>query len=508
MLRGILNSSGSNIHNASLPLTAKSSIASFMECTDGSGPETTNNSLNARNVFWAPQNSSLTDIVLAFPGSSFNAPEVDNPAAYTVSAQIEYPAGTFTPVYSNGQRILTVPPGKTQSSFDPCSSLVIAPGAQYFPKLWMNWPIPGGFYDNSSGNVLSGNVCRFGVNVPDQTGITITTPGTSGGIAGGGYTPIVYATCTSPVVLGIIGTSHDRGVGDIADPNSGGALAWARAIRNEFPVMTFAKIGMEAAQYLTRPDGANIAYRNAITHVLIDCTTNDIFVASSSLATCQANLIAMIAPFLLRGVKVYTTTVTPRSTSTDVWLTTANQTVSNPAAEAVRVAYNAWIRANWRSLGIAAAPFDFGRAIDPTDSGVWSVDPGAQATSNNGLTVQRGWCTMSAGVFAFGNGSVASIPIAFGGGNGALFTNNLSTTVNCIVRNMPGDTTGAGAVVVGNTDNTGKITSFTVQAVGSGYKYPPLIAPAARRTLDGTHFVGGSYDHVISTLGLGPNSFS
>jgi hypothetical protein len=504
-----LTAENGNIGISAGGLVARQSIASFSMNSDAAGNESTNNSLNARSVAYAPGNSALTDIVVAYPGSSFGpTAEVDNPAAFTVTAAIEYPVGTFTVLYTQGQRTLTVTPGRTIAQFDPCSSLVIPAGAQFWIKSWINWPIPGGFYDNSYGTIISGTTCRFGVSVPDQTLTTITTPGTSGGIAGGTYIPIIYGTTKSPVVLGIIGTSHDRGSGDVPDPNSGGSIAWARAMRGQIPITTFSKIGVEAAQYLTRPDGASIMFRDKITHLLVDMATNDIFALSISLATAQANLLAIIAPFLLRGVKVYTLTVTPRSSSTDSWMTVANQSLLNTPAEPVRVAYNAWLRASWQSIGLAAPPFDIARVMDPTDSGVFAVDAGAQFTTVTGQPPQRAWCVMSSGVGSAGNGSVASMPLAFGSVNGGLFTNNLSGTVNCNVYNCPGDTTGSGAVVVGNTDGTGKITSWTVQNGGSLYEFPPMIAPIARPTLDGIHFNGGTYDRVIATLGLGPQSFT
>lgn len=482
-------------------LRSRKSIASFSMNSDGTqaGFASPNNSYNGKMVCWAPGNSDLTDIVIAHPGSSFPLSEADNFTPFTATGQIEYPAGVFWPVYSNGQRSLTVNNGRTITEFDPCSSLVIPAGAQYWVHTWLLWPTPGSFYGNSFGSVISGSVLRTGVNLPDETGQTPTS-----GTQGGCYVPILYGTVKSPVVLGILGTSHDRGANDIPDPNSGGAIAWARAMRGLIPVTTFSKVGVSATQYLVRPDGANILFRNRITHQLLDMASNDVF-TGETLATLQSNVVRVIAPFLARGIKVYTSTVTPRSTSTDVWMTIANQTPSNGPAEAIRVLYNAWLRANWRALGLSGL-FDFGRAMDPTDLGVYAVDLGAQATTNNALPIQRAWCTMSSGVWSAGHGSVASMPLAFGAVSGALFAPN--SQVNTIVRNCPGDTTGAGAVVVGNTDGTGKITSWTVVAGGANYQFPPMIAPIARPTIDGTHFSGGQYDKVIDMLQISPASFN
>ena len=73
---------------------------------------------------------------------------------------------------------------------------------------------------------------------------------------------------------------------------------------------------------------------------------------------------------------------------------------------------------------------------------------------------------------------------------------------------MPGDTTGAGAVVVGHSNANGIIGSFTLQNGGVRYRYPPMIsARGAWVHNDGVHPSGRGYDQMIASTGLGPDVF-
>jgi lysophospholipase L1-like esterase len=81
-----------------------------------------------------------------------------------------------------------------------------------------------------------------------------------------------------------------------------------------------------------------------ITDVFCNLGRNDVTNASS-LATLQADAIKVWNEGLFRGARVHQTTITPRTTSTDAWATTTNQTVQVPAEETVRVNFNTWLRA-------------------------------------------------------------------------------------------------------------------------------------------------------------------
>lgn len=85
------------------------------------------------------------------------------------------------------------------------------------------------------------------------------------------------------------------------------------------------------------------------THAICNLGVNDVK-AGTAAATIEANLVKVWRAVAARGILVRQTTITPVTTSTDVWATTANQTVT--ANEAIRVALNTWLR--------AGAPLDAG----------------------------------------------------------------------------------------------------------------------------------------------------
>jgi hypothetical protein len=463
---------------------------------DGVGDETVNTTMNARVPHYAPPNSSITDLVIAFPGFSYNAPEVDWNTAFTVTAAIEYPAGTFTPCYTSdtGSRTLAITPGRTLAKFAPASTLVIPAGALFFVKVFASWSVGHMGGSSFTANMtLNGGYCHFAVADPDNT--LVVGALSSNGVAAQGYSPMVYGRLTTPsAVLGILGTSHDLGAGDPGDVNGGGANAFTRALRGS-PAVTVCRTGVTLANYATRPDGANMIFRDSVTHLIFDMGTNDIFAGTSAAAT-QALWTAAIAPYLSRGVKCYGTTISPRTTSTDNWLTVANQTVVSAPMEAQRLLFNADMRANYAAKGLVGY-FDYGRAVDPTDSGLWGTDVGAVNCAGAGK-VPRAWAIMS-------GGSISSMPLAFGAGVG---TFPISSTIPCIVRNMPGDTKGTGAVVNLLTNGSGLPASFQIVNAGSNYLYPPMVCPAAHWTYDGIHFTSNAYDQVIAATGLRPEMFT
>lgn len=468
-------------------------VAGFQHASpDATDVDATNSSLNSRMVFYAPAQSAITDITLSFPGFAFENPEVDWPvASYTVTATIEYPTNTFTPVYSAGSRTLTVNAGRLKTSFYPAYGLVIPAGAQFFVRCFAQWTA-GHWMGTVSQSGLAGGFTNVGVGLSDLTSSTSTFSNNS---TTGDFSAAVYGRLATAIpVLGILGTSHDVAVGDGPDPNFGGARGFARAMRGQIPIITVCKTGQQLSNYLSRTAGANVLLADACTHMIFDMQTNDIY-AGASLATLQAQMPTALAPYLARGVKIWGTTVSPRTTSTDFFLTAANQTITSAGVnDAVRLAYNAWIRANYASLGMQGV-IDIAHAVDPTDSSKWGFD--ASGASTNGAANTRGIPTMS-------GGTVASVAVAFGSGGG---TYTLSANVPCVIRNMPGDT-GSGAVVHAVTNGAGAVTSYVVDAPGSGYLYPPMISPVGKWTYDGIHFTSTGYDQVISQTGLRPEMFS
>jgi lysophospholipase L1-like esterase len=96
----------------------------------------------------------------------------------------------------------------------------------------------------------------------------------------------------------------------------------------------------------------------------------------ANLAAAQATLTAWWNELVARGVKVYQTTIPPRTTSTDSWATTTNQTpVSGYGSGAVRTQVNDWIRTTPAPL---AGYIELADQVESArNSGLWKVTGGA-----------------------------------------------------------------------------------------------------------------------------------
>jgi hypothetical protein len=94
------------------------------------------------------------------------------------------------------------------------------------------------------------------------------------------------------------------------------------------------------------------------THAICEYGVNDLSVSFASVAT---NLVTTWKLLADRGMKVYQTTITPFTTSTGGFTTTANQTIaSGIRSNTVRVSINDWIRAGAPVNATTLAPVAVG----------------------------------------------------------------------------------------------------------------------------------------------------
>jgi hypothetical protein len=450
------------------------------------------NTANNRKACFTPRDAAVTDITLGFPGFFLGNPETDNPFAYTVTAYVEYPAGTFTRAFCAAGNTLTVPAGRQIAWFDPVP-LHIPANTAFWVKWFMSWT--GSSVNFPLGLCIAGVAgewCETGVGLSDQAGTTSVrshsypAPTQNNGL---GFPVLVRGrTAGWQPTLGILGDSISQGVGDsVPDPVYGGS-SFERAFRNVVGIINAARQSEEFTHYTSRRDGRDSALREAVTHLMINHGRNDISNGASA-ATVQARIQAAMAPWLARDVRVYGITVTPISSSTDTWATAANQTVS--ASEAVRQTYNTWLRANWRAIGMAGI-FDAARAVDPTDSGKWGVDSGFSGTR------LRGVATLTAGAIA----SVARPTLSGGSAYGGTAYPLSAAAHPCVVYAYPDDPVqSGGGSVTAATDGSGVGSSFSVVA-GGAYTIPPLISAQGRWTHDGTHPSPRGMDEIIFRTGM------
>ncbi len=303
---------------------------------------------------------NAADIQCVFGNQTGDVPTTDT---VTYTASIEYPAGTVYPLTFQGASSVTIQPGGLAIS-DPVGIDIVA-GQD--------------FWTRTCPQVAAGKKW--------PTGPAITTA-----VAGEGYTAGVDYTRVNTAVssvlaysscpMAILGTTNPRSVplvamlGDSIMTGEGEGTnifdrGWAeRALNSQFGYMRIARPAETAQTFAVQ---ANHPLRMRLlagcTHAIVEYGTNDFF-TGRTLLQIQTDLITIWNALIQRGMKVYQSTITPRTTSTDNWATTANQTVS--ANESVRVALNNWIRMNPSPL---ITYFEVADICETArDSGKWKND--------------------------------------------------------------------------------------------------------------------------------------
>jgi hypothetical protein len=461
--------------------------------------QTTQNSLNGRKTFVVPTGTGLTDLVVAFPAAYWvnTAAETDFPVPYTVTAAIEYPAGTFTPLFANGSRTLTVTPGRSFYRFDPCP-IYIPAGATAWIKTFCQWTASHFPLQHWEGMAIFGDWTNVGTGLSD---LTLSATVQSNTVLNAGFASFaVYAHLTNRVpVLGILGDSISAGYSTDFPDQLTGALFLEKALINTIPIMSFPR-GSDSLQiYTNRHDCRDGFGRNpltgeaAITDLYLSLCRNDLGVAPN-LAALQALYLPILTSWQARGVRVRGMTVTPQSTSSDGWITTANQAAN--ATNPLRVQWNNYLRTNWQALGLTALD-DWAWAVDPTDSGMWGVDPnlaGIQQSAGCRVTLTNRAIT-----------GAASSTIT-----GATFkgsTYPISSAIPCTVYPYYGDAGAGGGQLTANIDGTGAVANYTINA-GGDYDYPPMVMLPGRWTSDGLHPTMRGCIEILRKIAFGPKTLT
>jgi hypothetical protein len=458
------------------------------------------NTMNVRAMFYAPRDASLSDLIVALPAFYQNLPEANFPTNFTATATVEYPVGTFTVVRWAGAASQIVTAGYPVYYSDP-TPVRIPANTLFYVKLFLSWT--GGVVNfplfSCGATVRNTEWTTVGIGLSDNTATTTTLSPSYVApphLRGLGFVPALYARMSAPLpVLAILGDSIDQGVvtGELADSVYGGT-GWERGMRNVVPVLNMARQAETAAGFLTRPNGRLELSMDAITHAMIGYGRNDMDTGASA-ATLLTNNRRIVDYFNTRGVKTYLRTITPRTTSSDDWITTANQTVTSAGVEAQRVLYNADIRANWRSYGLAGI-FDVAAVVDPTNSGKWEVD-GTTGNQGSGVATMSGTAVASVARPVFNAGT------AYGG---MAYPIN-QAALECVVYRYPDDPVRSGdATVTCATDGSGVVSGLT--GSGGAYTYAPMITPRGQWTRDGTHPTNRGYNAMIAGAGIGPQALA
>ena len=304
-----------------------------------------------------------------------------NSSAYTIKRYIEYPAGTFTQVTWSSSATVTVSAGGVTTS----DSISISIPAD--TKFWIRTVNVGGAVAAFPQIVLPANATTLGVD----DGVDATDKGNSGTIAASaqanffGPAAIIGTTATSVRSFLLAGDSLTWGQGDITSVGSrSGSGYMARALdATGYPYCKMADQGHRAAlwrQYSQKYQAFldAIGYTDAICQIGV----NDLSSGSSTTQlTFDLSFIAnQIAP---RTETIAQTTLTPKTSSSDSWAVTGNQTASTTGNMAAINTMNGLIRTglygSQRLLEVADA------AMSARDSKLWALTGVAGAVTTDGV---------------------------------------------------------------------------------------------------------------------------
>lgn len=435
----------------------------------GSVSNGTNTTSNMRSSQFNESGVALTNLALIYAGwYTDTTNETDLPNAYTVSASIEYPAGTYTQVTWAGATSTSITAG--QNIVSDFVTVNIPANTQFWVRSFVSVTAGQVWHKSHVLDTARGEACEEGVGLSDKT--------MSGTITGAtqGFRPsamISKGMGFRKVSLGVIGDSITFGSGDGAFDARSNTSWIGRAASSNCPIINCSVSGTQlgnqvAAGKLSRR--LDLFAKAGITHVIIDWGAND--VASVGLGTLQTNASHVIGQVNAAGMKAVYTTITPKTTSTDKYYTTANQTPATGytgGASSVRSQFNDWLRGLPSSLYACIENADILETA--RDSCIWKAG-----------NTQTGYLAANTDSWTVGEGSTTTV-----------FTSNST---------QPANYYNFGSVLFTSGALNGTfVTSVTSQTAGGSFTVPTLAsAPASGDTFKAYPFSAAS-----TTDGLHPN---
>jgi lysophospholipase L1-like esterase len=307
--------------------------------------------------------SAVSALSLVLPGWYVNGQTETAAASASWTASIEYPANTFVQVTFGGSATGTIANGgNLVSDMMPVS---IPKGAKFWVRLFQNAPSKAIYF-----NYYAGDGTAYFTS--PATDLTMS----AAALSSGSLSPATFASITTPLAIlgmstdpaiGVFGDSIAVGRGDTADAGVPLQGHLGRAFGANYAVGNMGVSGDNISSFLAG-NAKRMSLAQYFTHFAVNMGTNDI-TGGATAGTVATNTNALVA--LFGGKPVALCTISPRSTSTDSWATTANQAVL--ASESVRVTEN-----TRRLAGIAGvkAIYDVNPAVESVaspESGLWKA---------------------------------------------------------------------------------------------------------------------------------------
>jgi lysophospholipase L1-like esterase len=334
--------------------------------------------MNSRTGYVATD--AITSLKIAYANFRLLATQQDElglGGTITVSASVEYPAATFTRIQWGGANSKLMADAALEISDATTIAGGIPAGDTFWIRLYESSAtgvIFCSFRNATYGDLLETNAAQGGLS--DKTlGGSIGT-----GSASAPVLAIIGQTTKRSVCL--IGDSITHGFGDTAEatpatPGIRGAIA--KSFPETIPFVNLSTGSIKAQDvaggtyWLQRPE--LLPY---FSHYVVSLGNNDIFLGGRSAAQTKADLETINAAIIAANAhaKITHMTITPRSTSTDSWATTVNQTTH--ANDSIKDTLNATIRASGVT-GQNNGFFEVATQIESAvDSGIWTATGGAK----------------------------------------------------------------------------------------------------------------------------------
>ncbi len=420
----------------------------------------------------------LTNPRVVYPNWRMSNASEASTGAGSLKVSLEYPAGVFTlanECIAAGAAAVAFPSGNLALTFN----VTVPRGAKFWLRPLVN--IPSGI---NWTQMAGGNNSDYGVAPGDFMDIStgVLADHTNGGVVGAAngslYLPIVIATEHREPAPIIFGTSRTAGGTYINDRNGDAGIECVILGRNH----GYTNHGM-AATLLSVWNSGNHTYLGQLiaagywTHAINEYGINDTADTAVVLAgrrTTFATWIKGLSPEIV----VIGETLYPRTSSTDGYVTKANQAITTqPVAE-----FNNLVR-----KGIAGEDYcwDAADGLDPAREGKYPVtrNPNDASYTPTLFTAGLSGTTLTVSAVASGPALGVGVPISA----------TVAATSLWIVRQLTGTTGGVG--------------TYEVNRIHSGFPSPNAVAAgtsfttAGYTTRDGLHLEWFGAEMIVNNKG-------
>lgn len=365
------------------------------------GSDGTDTDSNCRVYCYNNSGAIVTKFIANFAGwYATGTNESNGYNTVTITASIEYPAGTFTQILFGGSPSYSLLATETKSADEVTPSVPIPAGAQFWIRTYVSVTAGQKWVQGFAVNTTKGEAFDFSTGVDKTLSGTITNATATATRRGFGPISLKATAYGAGTVVGrswaSVGDSILARAG-AANNDSEGNFGWNdRAIYAAgFPHLVYAISGTTAFGNIpasfTRRLGALQAA--GITDILIDWANNDLS-GSQTYAQITANITSIVNSLTAAGFRVHYVIPFPRVSGT--FLTSAGQTFYAPNGNyltgptSVRAQVADWVRSN--VIGLTGV-VDVGTAIDvnslnalTTNGGIWISGNAGVGASNTHLT--------------------------------------------------------------------------------------------------------------------------